>query len=258
MRKLLLDTANIDEVRELIFTDAIHGVTTNPSLMAKESASKGYLGGLIDLARLVDSASSEYHKKHLSVEAVGLTKTELFDSARELHDTISKGCVNLNLFVKIPVTLENLVLITQLTNAGIQVNATACMTAKQAYLAREAGAPIVSFFYNRMIDGNTPVIPPTPGFLSGFHPRTEALEEIKKFTKLNDEYVDCMDRSCSTICGSIRRPDDVMECWEAGSEYVTASRAVIEKMMKHPKTDEALAQFQTDYDKWTAVDTSGF
>lgn len=222
MKKLYLDSANLDEIALCLRTDAIDGVTTNPSLMAKEKKG-GYTERLVDICELFQEISTA--KKHLSVEVITLDPGDMFEQAVTLKTALGKYD-KVDLYVKIPLMFETLPVISRLNDERIKVNATACMTALQAKLAHDAGAPIVSFFYNRMLDG-----------------AVEAETEINRFsTELN--------RNSQIICGSIRKADDVRKCWKSGADIVTASLKVIKEMVTHPKTDEAIKQFQRDIETW--------
>lgn len=245
MRQLFLDSANLEEIIAIANTNAIAGVTTNPSLMAKE-AKGDYLERLKEICGVLEGSGPE--KQHLSVEVTTLDPIEMGDQACALWNELS-DFGGLELYIKIPVMFETLPTISYLSlQEGINVNATACMTAAQAKLASDAGAQIVSFFYNRMIDGavseytirngNAEV---DPRHLAGA--RFGAQEQISAFNSFKDS-------ETRVICGSIRRASDVLECWNAGSDIVTASTKVIREMLFHPKTDEAIQQFQRDIDAW--------
>jgi TalC/MipB family fructose-6-phosphate aldolase len=220
-KRLLLDTANHDDITRLIKSSAIAGVTTNPSLMAKEE--KGdYKRKLHEIA--VSIAYTPSHEiRHLSVEVTTLDPVGMIMQADDLKNSLHFE--HIKLFVKIPVMLVTLPVITKLVSLGVNVNATACMTALQAKMADDAGAQIVSFFYNRIKDG-------------GGDPKNV----IKEYCQIRG--------STEIICGSIREPDDIYQAWLAGADYVTASPQVIEKMIQHPQTDKAIGQFQRDIDAW--------
>jgi transaldolase len=221
MKELYLDTANIGEISEMLRTDAIQGVTTNPSLMAKEQKGS-YTQKLDDICQMFQAYSTG--RKHLSVEVISLDPKIMYQQAFTLKEALGKYD-KVQLHIKIPVMLETLEVISKLSDNGIKVNATACMTALQAKLAHDAGAPIISFFYNRMIDGGV-----------------DADLELQRFAELN--------RNARVICGSIRKPDDLRRCWLSGADIVTASMKVIKETITHPKTDEAISQFQKDIDAW--------
>lgn len=225
-RYLLLDTANLKDIERLATTNAIAGVTTNPSLMAKED--KGdYTNKLKMIAQLLDNEERCLDKTHLSVEVVTLDPEEMISQGQRLHFDLED--YGLDVHIKVPVTIDNLRVITELRNFGIKVNATACMTAVQAKIAIDAGANIVSFFYNRMKDGGDP-------------------DPEGEISKINSMLWNSPD--IKIICGSIRKPEDVLRCWSAGAHYVTAGINVIEKLLIHHETDKAIKGFQEDIEKW--------
>lgn len=228
--KLLLDTANLDEIKKLAGSSVVYGVTTNPSLMAKED--KGdYFDRIRTIAEILHGNFTTV-KKHLSVEVITLDPHEMIDQAVHLH-TMLKHLVGVDLYIKVPVHIENFAVITKLEELGIKVNATACMTAQQASLAAKAGASIVSFFFNRMYDGGDR------------HPT----HEIKEFYESHKIWKNSL-KEVNIICGSIRYPGDVKACWENGAQYVTVSYKVLNEMSSHPQTDRAIDGFQKDIDKW--------
>lgn len=235
MHTILLDTANIKDIESYCKTSAIAGVTTNPTLMSKEGKAP-YMTKLVEIAEVV-KASLPGVKRHLSVEIIETDPTLMCDQAVLLRNTLSSK--NLDLYVKVPITLDNLKLISKLSRYQVQVNATACMNFVQAKMAEDAGAGIVSFFFNRMIDYNNIRYKSD----AQNRARSEALEEIVKFCSRDE-------RKAEVICGSIRTPKDFEDCWLAGAEMVTAPPKVIDEMTKHPKTDEAIASFQRDIDEW--------
>lgn len=225
--KLLLDTANIEQIKSWMQTDAVVGVTTNPSLMAKETP-----GVYLDrLQEVVDAIGEVYPKKHLSVEVITTDPQEMIKQGVELSEKLDSD--NIDLYVKVP--CNQLQVITALANLGVGVNATACMTSLQAKLASEAGAHVVSFFYNRIMDYQIE----RQQFTDGEDPRLV----LDEFAKLNS-------RKTPVICGSIRAKRDVLNCWLHGADYVTANPKIIEQMLHHPQTDKALKQFQEDIDRW--------
>lgn len=244
--QLFLDTANISEIRQLCRTDAIAGVTTNPSLMSKERPGN-YVDNLLEIADAFEDL------KHLSIEVLS---SDLEKMGREAGDLFYKFRHRMDVYIKIPVSLGTLPIISVLNKSGVLVNATACMTAVQAKLAADAGASFVSFFYNRMKDWNRTKYKPKPWhniliaggarfnedpYSAEAYATEASMSEIRIFKTLSDVPV---------ICGSIRKPEDVLECWNAGADFVTASYKVIDQMMTHEKTTEAVAQFQKDIALW--------
>lgn len=223
MKKLFLDTANIDNIGRFVRTKAIAGVTTNPSLMSKEKKG-GYITRLHEICDVI--SKNAVGVKHLSVEVTSLDPAKMIEEAFMLQDNLSE-IENVDLYVKIPFCLDTLGVITTLVGSGIGVNATACMTANQAVIAQAAGAQVVSFFYNRMLDGGI-----------------DANLELNRFSRLQS--------TSNVICGSIRTADDVRKCWENGADIVTVSTKVLTELVYHPKTDEAINQFQRDIETWLA------
>jgi transaldolase len=237
MKRLFLDSANIDEIRRAVRSGAVSGVTTNPSLMAKEP--KGLYFGM--MTKIADVIGEESHlfTMHLSVEAIALCADEMVEQALQLRDIMNDK--EIELFVKVPVTFDNLEVISRLAEERINVNATACMKASQAKMASDAGADVVSFFYNRMIDGCEDKV----------YARVEAMGEIALYRKLCPASMDDdSDIHAEVICGSIRKANDVLECWNAGADIVTVSMKVMDEMIKHPQTDIAIKRFQEDFEKW--------
>jgi TalC/MipB family fructose-6-phosphate aldolase len=227
MKQLFLDSANIDEIKSVLATDAIRGVTTNPSLMAKE-VKGGYTQRLQDICQLFDDISTA--KKHLSVEVITLDPSKMYDQAMMLQDILG-GHKNVDLHIKIPVLFETLHVISKLSDKQVNVNATACMTMEQAKIAHDAGATVISFFYNRMLDGVV-----------------DAELEIGRFCNKMLE----LNIKSRVICGSIRKSGDPWKCWLAGADIVTVSMKVLKDMIRHPQTDRAVKQFQEDIEKWLA------
>ncbi len=225
--RFLLDSASLDDVRRFRGR-AIDGVTTNPSLVAKEEK-KQYITLLNEIAsELTDGA-------HFSVEVITLDPDEMVAQAIRLHNELRGDC---DIHIKIPVMTETLNVITRLKIMGIKVNATACMTALQAKMASDAGATVVSFFYNRMIDYNK--------HIGENFPRHNAKQELILYNSLKG----LSGGGADVICGSIRTANDIKECFESGADYVTASALTLDGIMKHPKTVESIQGFQKDIDAW--------
>ena len=238
-RALLVDTAEIEAIRHMMTTDAISGVTTNPSLISKEK-NTSYIGHLREIVEIIEDSPTTLsgERKHLSVEVTSLDCDKMIEESRVLAQNLSSP--RINLFVKIPVSINNLSVITELTKMGISVNATACMTYTQAKLSADAGAKIVSFFFNRMFDMEK--CPKTQ------MTRDLALQNISKFSTL-ERY--SRDRwTPQVICGSIRSTTDVIDCWTNGADYVTASPKIIVDLCRHPATDQAIDEFTRAFEEW--------
>lgn len=223
---MLLDSANIEEIEKAVRTSAISGVTTNPSLVAKEKKTdyKGFI------ATVFNHVFAGERCDHFSFEVTTLDANEMYRQAVDTVEFLKKhygSAARDIIYVKIPVALYTLPVITKLYDEDINVNATACMQPLQAKMASDAGAETVSFFFNRMKDGGED----DPGTI------------ISDFR--------CIDNKDTTvICGSIRQPRDVWDCWRAGADYVTAPMNVIAAMMEHHKTTEAINEFQEDIEAW--------
>lgn len=233
--KLLLDSANLEEIELLTKTSAIAGVTTNPALMAKEEPGN-YVDRLVEIVNILKKGE-KYRYMHLSVEPTSVEPEEIYNQGMEIINRLNPLTIGsetkVMIHVKVPVTLANLEIITRFTSFKVDVNATACMTALQAKLASDAGAKIVSFFYNRIKDHSY-----EREATNGQDPRL-----------VLDEY-DGLAASAKVICGSIRTPNDVLNCWQHKADYVTAPKKVIEAMLKHPATDKAIQEFKEKIDAW--------
>jgi transaldolase len=218
--KLFLDTANLQQIEDSIKTGVIRGVTTNPSLMAKEPK-MDFITHVKKIVKLCESANSI----PLSVEVFAEKPDDMYIQAREIYEEL--GYSNLN--IKIPIGFEELKVIDKLTKENIPVNCTCCFTSTQLQSASAAGARYVSLFYNRLLDveGN-PI---------------QVLQETNKFIKDND-------LNCEIIAGSIRKPYDVSDAWAAGSHIVTAGYKIFTEMVKHPQTDKSVRGFLMDFKEW--------
>lgn len=226
-RKLLLDSANLNDIRLIVGTSAVAGVTTNPSLMAKEE--KGdYVGHLVEICKILDHPDRiPCEPKHLSVEVITLDPAQMVRQACDLQDALSVF-KNVDLHIKIPVSMATLSTISLLSwKYDIKVNATACATATQAKLADDAGAKVVSFFYNRSRDAGVDID-----------------NELITYARL------LRTGSTQIICGSIRRISDVRKCWLSDADFVTAKLDIVEDMMYHSVTEDSIRSFQEDIEKW--------
>tara|TARA_Y100000310_G_scaffold299492_1_gene334378 strand:+ start:349 stop:1014 length:666 start_codon:yes stop_codon:yes gene_type:complete len=218
--KLFADTANLDEIKSLISKGIIEGVTTNPSILAKEPK----VNFFAHIKKIADLCSAGGNLP-LSVEVFATEPDEMINQAIQIMDETAYDQLN----IKIPIGFEELRVINTLFNEGVRVNCTCCFTASQLELAALAGARYVSLFYNRLIDakGDPKVV----------------LHQTRKF-------IDDRDLDCEIICGSIRKADDVTDAWDAGSHIVTAGYEVIKNMTKHYKTDESVSGFLKDFNAW--------
>ena len=212
--KLFVDTAKIEDIKKANDMGVICGVTTNPSLIAKEGG-KSQEEVLKEIASIVDGPISG-EVKATTVDAEGMIA-----EGREIAK------LHPNMVVKIPMTVEGLKATKVLSSEGIKCNVTLIFSANQALLAARAGAAYVSPFLGRLDDISVPGI--------------DLIEQI------SDMFANYPDISTEIIAASIRNPIHVTDCALAGADIATVPYAVIEQMTKHPLTDQGIAKFQADY-----------
>lgn len=223
MGRLFLDSANPSDIISAVKSGAVKGVTTNPSIISKEEYTDDYVSFIDEIVKLIP------YNFHFSAEVLSQNKETMFKEALLLNKKFISQC---NFYVKIPVTYDNLDVIYRCSREGIQVNATACMTALQAKMASDAGASIVSFFYRRALDAGVCIV-----------------NEICDYEKLRNK-----DNPVNIICGSIRCANDVRKCWHLQNDNfnvdVTTSLKVIKEMAFHEKTEESIKKFDEDIKRW--------
>ena len=208
--KLFLDTANQAEVEEAVKMGVISGVTTNPSLVAKEGGD--YLERVTYFCNLVGGP--------ISVEVLSTDAAGMLQEARELAK------LHENIVIKLPITAESLGVIKQLREEGIKTNATLCFSANQAILAARAGATYVSPFVGRLNDiGQDGMV---------------LIEEIRTIYR-NFGY------NTEIIVESIRNPRQVTEAALIGADIATIPFKVLQQMVNHPQTDLGIAKFEADW-----------
>ena len=212
--KFFVDTAKIEDIKKANDMGVICGVTTNPSLIAKEGG-RSQEDVLKEIASIVDGPISG-EVKATTVDAEGMI-AEGREIAK-LHE---------NMVVKIPMTVEGLKATKVLASEGIAVNVTLIFTANQALLAARAGAAYVSPFLGRLDDISQPGIDLIESIAAIFANYPEIDTEI--------------------IAASVRNPIHVTDCALAGADIATVPYGVIEQMTKHPLTDQGIAKFQADY-----------
>lgn len=221
MNYLFADTANLSEIIEANEMGSIQGVTTNPSIIAKEP--KGSFDVLIK--GLAEYCGSE--NLSLSVEVFAEGYDAIVKQACEIYEKFSSVCPQLH--VKIPVGFEELKAIKTCSNSGVKINATACYSEQQLQLCASAGAKYVSLFYCRLKQHGGDV--------------EKVLNRTKKYIVENQ-------LDTQIIAGSIRTQQDVSEAWNFGADIVTTGLPVIKEMVLHPKTDEAINRFNQDFSAW--------
>ena len=212
--RFFVDTADVDQIRKANDMGVICGVTTNPSLIAKEGG-KSQEEVLKEIAEIVDGPISG-EVKATTVDAEGMIK-----EGREIAK------LHKNMIVKIPMTVEGLKATKVLSSEGIKCNVTLIFSANQALLAARAGAAYVSPFLGRLDDISTPGIDLIQSIADIFANYPEIKTEI--------------------IAASVRNPIHVTDCALAGADIATVPYSVIEQMTKHPLTDQGVEKFQKDY-----------
>lgn len=210
--KFFIDTANVEDIRKANDMGVICGVTTNPSLIAKEG--KVFEEVIAEIASIVDGPISG-EVKATTVDAEGMIA-----EGREIAK------IHPNMVVKIPMTVEGLKACKVLSSEGIKTNVTLIFTANQALLAARAGATYVSPFLGRLDDISQPGID-----------LIRQIAEIFEVAGLDTQI----------IAASIRNPIHVTDCALAGADIATVPYKVIEQMTKHPLTDQGIEKFQKDY-----------
>lgn len=210
--KVFIDTANVDHIREINSWGILSGVTTNPSLCAREQ--KEFYSTIREIASIV--------KGPISAEACSMEKEEIIKEAREL------AAIAENIVVKIPITPDGLAATKVLSKDGIRINMTLVFSANQALLASQAGAAYVSPFIGRIDDIG--------------HDGMGVLYEI---ISVFENY----DFDTEIIAASIRHPLHVMQAAQMGVDIVTVPYEVIKAMVKHPLTDKGITKFLEDWEK---------
>lgn len=211
--KFFVDTAKIEDIKKANDMGVICGVTTNPSLIAKEGG-KSQEEILKEIASIVDGPISG-EVKATTVDAEGMIA-----EGREIAK------LHPNMVGKIPMTVEGLKATKVLASEGVKVNVTLIFSANQALLAARAGAAYVSPFLGRLDDISQP-----------------GIDLIETITAIFDNYgIDT-----EIIAASIRNPIHVTDCALAGADIATVPYSVIEQMTKHPLTDQGIEKFQKEY-----------
>ena len=210
--KFFVDTANVEEIRKANDMGIICGVTTNPSLIAKEG--RDFNQVIAEIASIVDGPISG-EVKATTTDAEGMIK-----EGREI------AAIHPNMVVKIPMTVEGLRAVKVLHAEGIKTNVTLIFSAAQALLAARAGATYVSPFLGRLDDISMPGI--------------DLINEITEIFMMHDIQTEI-------IAASIRNPIHVIDCAKAGADIATVPYKVLEQMTKHPLTDQGIVKFQADY-----------
>ena len=210
--KFFIDTANVEDIKKANDMGVICGVTTNPSLIAKEG--RDFVEVIKEITSIVDGPISG-EVKATTVDAEGMIA-----EGREIAK------IHPNMIVKIPMTVEGLKAVKALTAEGIKTNVTLIFTANQALLAARAGATYVSPFLGRLDDISQP-----------------GIRLIEDIVTIFENY----GLETEIIAASVRNPIHATDCALAGADIATVPYSVIETMTKHPLTDQGIAKFQKDY-----------
>lgn len=211
--KFFIDTANLDEIREANELGLIDGVTTNPTLVAKE--------GDIDFKERI-AAICAIVKGDISAEVTALDTAGMLSEGRELAKIAP------NVVVKCPLTLDGLKATRVFRSEGTKVNVTLCFSAAQALLAAKAGASYISPFIGRLDDT-----------------AHDGMNLIRDIVQIYDNY----GFETEVLAASIRHPVHIVDCALAGADVATLPFKVIQQLVKHPLTDKGLEGFLADWKK---------
>ena len=211
--KFFIDSAELDEIRDLAETGLVDGVTTNPSLVAKSG--RDFSEVIQEICRIVDGP--------VSAEVTATSASEMVDEGRSLAKLAD------NVAVKVPLTWDGLKACRALSQSGIKVNVTLCFSANQALLAGRAGAAFISPFIGRLDDIGL-----------------DGMELIAEIREIYDNY-DHIDTEILTA--SVRHPLHVKQAALYGSDIATIPPSVLRQLVQHPLTDKGLAAFLADWEK---------
>ena len=214
--KFFIDTANLDQIREAKDLGILDGVTTNPSLMAKEGivGKEAIMNHYKTICEIVDG--------DISAEVLSTTYEEMIKEGEEL------AAIHPNIVVKIPMIKDGIKALKYFTDKGIKTNCTLIFSAGQALLAAKAGATYVSPFLGRLDDVST-----------------DGLALIEEIRVIFDNY----DYQTDILAASIRHSMHIINCAKIGADVITSPLPPILSLLKHPLTDAGLAQFIADSKK---------
>jgi transaldolase len=217
--KFFIDTANLSQIREAQDLGVLDGVTTNPSLMAKEgiTGNDAILKHYVDICEIVDG--------DVSAEVISTTFKEMIAEGENL------AALHPQIVVKVPMIKDGIKAIRYFSDRGIRTNCTLVFSAGQALLAAKAGATYVSPFIGRLDDIST-----------------NGVELIEQIRLIYDNY----GFETEVLAASIRHTMHIIACAEAGADVATCPLSAIMDLMKHPLTDSGLEKFLADYAKTKA------
>ncbi len=211
--KFFVDTADINEIRDLASTGLLDGVTTNPSLIMKSG--RNFIEVITEICDLVDG--------DVSAEVVALDYAGMMEEAGKLKK-IAK-----NVVIKLPLTLDGLKACKALSDGGTKVNVTLCFSANQAILAAKAGATYISPFVGRLDDIGQ-----------------DGMELISDICQIYNNYPAF---KTEVLVASIRHPIHLLESARLGAHVATLPPSVIRQLFKHPLTDKGIEVFMADWEK---------
>jgi transaldolase len=211
--KFFLDTANVGQIKEAAALGVLDGVTTNPSLMSKETGK--FEDILLEICSVVDGP--------VSAEIVSTSHEEMVAEAKQLAE------LHENIVIKVPLIMDGIKTLKSLSDRGIKTNATLVFSSNQALLAAKAGATYVSPFIGRLDDAGH-----------------VGMDLVREIVQIYENY----DFTTEIIVASVRSPLHVVEAALCGAHIATVPFGVIDKMIKHPMTDAGLASFLKDWKKW--------
>ncbi len=214
--KFFIDTANLNEIREANDLGILDGVTTNPSLMAKEgiTGTSNILKHYVDICNIVDG--------DVSAEVIATDYAGIIKEGEMLAD------LHPNIVVKVPMIKDGIKAISYFSGKGIRTNCTLIFSAGQAILAAKAGASYISPFVGRLDDISF-----------------DGLDLVEQIRGIYDNYL----YETEILAASIRNPIHIIKCGEIGADVITAPLSAITALLNHPLTDKGLAQFLADHAK---------
>lgn len=213
--QIFLDTANLEEIEQGVEWGIVDGVTTNPSLVSKESKELDFHQRIKEICELV--------RGPVSAETVETSFAGMVKEARELAN------IDKNVVVKIPMTADGIKAVKVLSDENIKTNVTLVFDAMQALLAAKAGATYVSLFIGRLDDISS-----------------DGMERLAETKKIFDNY----DHSSKIIAASIRHPMHVLDTALLGVDVATVPFSILKKMFSHPLTDNGIERFMKDWEEY--------
>lgn len=210
--KFFIDTANTDEIKEAVALGMVDGVTTNPSLIAREN--KKFEDIIKEITEIVDGP--------ISAEVISLEADGMVEEGRKL------AAISANIVIKVPMTTEGLKAVNIFAKEGIKTNVTLIFSATQALLAAKAGASYVSPFVGRLDDISLP-----------------GMDLVSDIMTIFDNY----GYTTEVIVASVRSPNHVLDAALIGADIATIPAKVITQLSKHPLTDKGIESFLADWQK---------